>query len=177
MPFYKGHKYNVGRECSPETREKLRITSSKPKVQKICLTCQIEFSVWPSVVEAGKGKYCSKACGFKGQLGKPTWNKGLLGFRAGKKRPGVIPKGEKNGCWKGESVGYSGLHQWIRKILGSADHCDECGLNQLPEGKRRYFDWANISHEYKRSLEDWKQLCKKCHKAFDGYGNRKVKQS
>ncbi len=28
---------------------------------------------------------------------------------------------------------------------------------------KRYFNWANISQEYKRDIKDWKQLCKKCH--------------
>lgn len=37
----------------------------------------------------------------------------------------------------------------------------------IPEGKKRYFQWANISGEYLRIVSDWKQLCVKCHKKFD----------
>jgi hypothetical protein len=42
-----------------------------------------------------------------------------------------------------------------------------CGLDKIPDGKKRYFDWANISGEYLRDFSDWQQLCKLCHKAFD----------
>lgn len=83
--------------------------------------------------------------------------------------------GEKAPSWRGDSVGYGGLHIWVRKELGLANQCEDCGLSKIPEGKQRYFGWANISHEYKRELSDWKQLCVKCHMAYDAQ-HRKVKQ-
>lgn len=74
---------------------------------------------------------------------------------------------EKSATWKGDKVGYDALHSWVNKNLGKANHCEECGLDKIPKGMKRYFDWANISKEYKRILTDWKQLCKKCHAIFD----------
>ncbi len=73
-----------------------------------------------------------------------------------------LQTGESNGSWKGDNIGYSGLHGWIRKILGKANNCEEC----LTTKARRY-EWANINGEYKREPSDWKQLCRKCHIAFD----------
>lgn len=75
--------------------------------------------------------------------------------------------GENNPSWKGDKVGYYGLHCWVRKQLGKANHCEECGLDKIPDGMKRYFQWANKSHKYKRDLKDWKQMCIKCHKQYD----------
>lgn len=79
----------------------------------------------------------------------------------------IISTGEKNHAWKGDKVGYSALHNWIRKYLGKANHCEECGLAEIPSGKKRYFQWANLSRRYRRDLKDWKQLCIKCHVQYD----------
>ena len=84
-----------------------------------------------------------------------------------KKKISDAEKGQKHYNWKGDEVGYYGLHIWISKQFGKANHCEECGLDKIPEGKKRYFHWANISGEYKRDLTDWKQMCIKCHCKFD----------
>lgn len=78
-----------------------------------------------------------------------------------------MPLEERAYQWKGEKVGYSALHKWVKMKLGKAHYCEDCGLDKIPLGKKRFFQWANISHQYKRAVEDWKQLCCKCHKAFD----------
>ncbi len=75
--------------------------------------------------------------------------------------------GPGTGNWKGDDVKYRGLHHWVENILGKANHCEECGLNKIPKGKKRYFQWANISHQYRRDIADWKQMCVRCHKKFD----------
>ena len=91
MPFTKGHKINVGKICSKETREKIGNSNSKKRVEKICI-CGKNFSVWPSVKNQ---IYCSHSCA---KIGKPTWNKGLKGYRAGKNHHwfGRDVTGEKN---------------------------------------------------------------------------------
>jgi hypothetical protein len=61
-------------------------------------------------------------------------------------------------------VDYHALHKWVNFHLGQPLHCDLCGFESL---NRRQFDWSNIDHMYKRNLEDWIRLCKKCHRAFD----------
>lgn len=98
------------------------------------------------------------------KIGKIPWNKGLKGFRAGEKRPNILPKGSSNGCWKGDGVGYRGLHKWVELMLGKPTHCANCKKSSL---KPRQYQWANVSHAYKRELSDWVRLCVKCHKAYD----------
>ena len=69
--------------------------------------------------------------------------------------------GEKNNKWKGNQVGYNGLHSWVKRILGKAERCVDCS-------SINWVQWANISGNYKRDLTDWKQLCSVCHRRFDG---------
>lgn len=71
--------------------------------------------------------------------------------------------GEKAPNWKGDKVGYSGLHDWIRKQLGTPNRCEKCGTT-----KARRYEWANISGKYKRDLSDWCRLCVSCHRK-EGY--------
>jgi len=170
MPFVKGHKVNVGKSVSKETRLKISIGNLKPKIEVSCEYCKKIFSVIPSIVKHGKGKFCSKKCSDKSRIGVSTWNKGLKGFRAGEKRPGIVPCGEKNTAWKGDDVLYRAMHSWVERKLGCPNLCADCGRSKPPMGrgiKRSYFQWANISREYKRDVTDWKRLCYKCHKTFD----------
>ena len=71
------------------------------------------------------------------------------------KRPDMI--GEKHHMWKGDKVSYRSLHKWVERSLGKAYMCE----NDKSHISTRYH-WANISHEYKRDLSDWKQLCPSC---------------
>ena len=72
------------------------------------------------------------------------------------------PRGAKHSLWKGDEVSYSGLHYWIQRKLGQPSLCEECGTTTA-----KRFEWANISGEYKRILDDWVRLCKKCHNLYD----------
>ena len=58
---------------------------------------------------------------------------------------------------------YEATHQWVWRNFGKANHCEHC----TGEGAKAYH-WANISGEYRRIREDWKQLCVRCHLRFDG---------
>ena len=71
---------------------------------------------------------------------------------------------EKNCNWKGNDVGYRALHRWIEQKLGKPNFCEDCRNGKL---KPRQYQWANISHKYKRDLNDYKRLCAKCHAKFD----------
>lgn len=76
-------------------------------------------------------------------------------------------KNNKNYNWKGNRVSYNGNHQWIYRHLGKAKHCENCKLDKIPKGKKRWFQWANKSHRYLRYLTDWIQLCIPCHINYD----------
>ena len=80
-----------------------------------------------------------------------------VSYRKGKKFPNL-----KGPNWKGEKASYRAHHIWVQTRLGKAD---SCVLDQNHLAAR--YHWANISHEYKRDLNDWINLCPKCHSAFD----------
>jgi len=71
--------------------------------------------------------------------------------------------GENNWRWKGDQVGYDALHRWVAKQLGKPNICYNCGLKDT----NRQYDWANISGNYIRDLNDWIRLCKSCHVLLD----------
>ena len=98
--------------------------------------------------------------------GMISWSKGLKieghpHAEETKKKISESKKFDKNYNWKGDSVGYSALHRWVYKKMGKAVLCTECGSTSNVE-------WANISQQYKRDVEDWEQLCRKCHMTKDG---------
>jgi hypothetical protein len=70
-------------------------------------------------------------------------------------------RGPENPGWKGDGVGYMGLHNWLHRHKKRTGVCDECGA----EGKT---DFANISGEYRRDLSDFRELCRPCHRTLDG---------
>ncbi len=100
--------------------------------------------------------------------GYNPWNKGLnVGFSGmtGKKHKQESKdkiSGEKNFNWKGDKAGHHSFHTWVRTRLGTPKKCEHCGTTDA-----KFFDWANKSGEYKRDLNDWIRLCRKCHRQYD----------
>ena len=80
----------------------------------------------------------------------------------GNKRGKGHPSGVLNPNWKGDKVGYWGLHAWVYRLLGKPMFCSLCKTT-----KARKYEWANISQLYKRDILDWIRLCSKCHINFD----------
>jgi hypothetical protein len=76
--------------------------------------------------------------------------------------------GKNHHLWKGDSVGYSVLHRWVQKCLGIASICSTC-FTSLKEAR---IEWANLSGEYKRELDDWLPMCRSCHMTFDDVSRR-----
>jgi len=70
-------------------------------------------------------------------------------------------KNENNVNWKGNAVGYYGLHNWIRRNKPRPEFCEICGEKEPKQV-------ANISGEYKRDINDYQWLCVKCHVVKDG---------
>ncbi len=121
-----------------------------------CEYCSREFKTDISRVAKGYGKYCSSNCFGKSNRPKGTeaWNKG-------------IKTGNTPANYKGENASYSAAHHWVKYHFGKATYCSECGLDKIPEGKVRYFEWANLSGKYLREKSDWVQMCVKCHRTKD----------
>lgn len=64
--------------------------------------------------------------------------------------------------WKGDEVGYSGLHMYIRKKFGKPSHCEMCGTKE-----DRQYHWARKTNTNSRDKIDWMRLCVPCHKKYD----------
>jgi len=105
-----------------------------------------------------------------GKFGLTSKCKDCIQYNARLRRRGLyiskgrkgINRAEKNGMWRGDGVKYSGLHLWIKSHLKKPDCCQGCGE------KTSKLDLANISQEYKRELNDWEWLCRRCHMNKDG---------
>jgi hypothetical protein len=115
------------------------------KNKKKCLNCE-------SLVLKRSTRCCSCNSRFI-HTGKTLTN-------AQKKKISKGVTGENNGMWKGNSVGYGGLHKWVRNNKLKPDYCEDCK-------KCRPYDVANISQEYKRDINDFEWLCRKCHMIKD----------
>ena len=135
----------------------------KKGIYKKCLECSKDFYVaqW----ELKSRKYCSRKCFHK------VWGRKMIAYSHKRKgiykiNSGSFKKGqtsnEKNINWKGDNVGYFGLHKWIELELGKSKdkECVYCGNN-------KNLQWANVSWEYKRQLDDWIPLCYWCHRKYD----------
>lgn len=110
-------------------------------------------SIWKKPSQIKKERlFCSRSCGYKGRNVHP--------------KRGVI-----HPAWKGDKASYFVIHKWIRNNYGKAKICEYCKST-------KNVHWANISHKYKRTIEDFMQLCKKCHVKYDmknGWGDASKK--
>lgn len=95
-------------------------------------------------------------------VGNIPWNKGIKSWVKpwfGKKRPDM--QNDKHHNWKGEKVGYRAIHIWVSNRLGKAQICSKCGEYE------KKVHWANVDHKYRRDIDDYVNLCTKCHYRFD----------
>lgn len=81
-----------------------------------------------------------------------------------------IKKGIDNPRYKKGKVCYSTIHTWLIRTYGKATKCEDCGITSAKK-----YEWANISKEYKRDIEDYKQLCVTCHDIYDDIYNKRPK--
>lgn len=56
-------------------------------------------------------------------------------------------------------------HRRMKRLIQKRLECEFCGK----VGKRLHL--ANRNHKYSRNPYDWKYLCSKCHKIYDGEYN------
>lgn len=179
IPWHKGKDSRIDRECfickkimlvQPKDKRKYCSRkcfgiSHKNSVVVLCIRCKSPRTIAASLLRKQRGKYCSVGCARKDH--PPTWMHQNYEGRGKKIGDSLRGKyiGEKNCNWKGDGVGYRGLHKWVEKHLGKANHCE---VDKLHKSTR--YHWANKSREYKRDLTDWIQLYPKCHAGFDRKG-------
>jgi len=124
----------------------------------ICNLCENPFYAAKWEIKHGR-KFCGRKCYEK------NWAIRIPGWNKGKKRWWNSPteftservRGDKNGMWKGDNVGYAGLHKWVYLKLGKPIKCEKCS-------NKKNLQWANKSWTYKRNILDWLSLCYKCHR-------------
>lgn len=86
-----------------------------------------------------------------------VWKHGRLGKKA-----------ELDPCWLGENASYNAKHRWIQINWEKTGVCERCGKTTKPFGKRHFgTEWSNNSGEYRRTREDWEELCIPCHRRKD----------
>lgn len=130
------------------------------KVSRRCPCGQV-FQTVPSRVRDGKGRFCSRACMYRFRRRSSTeFKRGHPGTGPNRGQFTSDQAGPSHPLWKGDRAGYRALHQWVARHRTKTGRCSECGA----EGRT---EWANRSHEYRRDLDDWVELCKPCHTAYD----------
>jgi len=55
---------------------------------------------------------------------------------------------------------YRLIHLWINRTKPRSGICEDCKL-------KTNTGYSNISGEYKKEVEDWQELCDKCHYKYD----------
>jgi hypothetical protein len=173
-----GNKF-CGRKCGYDYRKLhgLNKGANNPlwkggKLTAQCIICKKDFQHWRHIKNA---KTCSKEC-FKKYQQSPEFrsliskiNTGHVMSEEQKQKISDFHKGrylgEKSPTWKGDDIGYRGIHDWVIKVKGTPTICEHCGIDSVKEKKR--LCWANKSHLYLRNSEDWMRLCYKCHRKYD----------
>jgi hypothetical protein len=76
------------------------------------------------------------------------------------------PIGEQHTNWKGKNASYASIHHWVRRHKGRPNKCELCGTMD-----KKHYDWMNVDHQYKRDLNDYVRVCRRCHRLYD-YKNK-----
>ena len=139
-------------------------------IEVACLTCKKRLIRSPSKVEPRN--FCSSEC-YAFTRNKELEEKGSKtrythGHRKNPKSHyralARLLENDGHKLWKGDSVSYRGLHQWVRRKKGKPSGCVRCGRRSH---KPKVIQWANIDGKYHRMLEDFVSLCASCHKNHD----------
>lgn len=79
---------------------------------------------------------------------------------------------ENNPNYRGDKVGYIGIHIWLRKKFGYPIACDDCGLL----GEKVNNKWTVVyalkkGKKYERNRDSFITLCNKHHRNYDKTDN------
>lgn len=145
MSYYKTMTM-IGKKHSEETKKRMS-EAAKLRIKK-----------YPHTIPDNTGNK-----NFLGKTHSEEVRKRLSEAKMGSKNPMFGRTQEKSPNWKGDDVGYFGVHSWLYRMYGKATKCEIC---KCTDSSR--YEWSNITGEYRRDIEDWQQLCKKCHNDYDG---------
>lgn len=156
-------------------------------MDKICIICFKRFSKLSNESRKywGRKKFCSRTCCFKFKIGKQLslpWSgktrekETIAKISKTKLSSEKTPRGNSHFAWKGDRVGLTALHMWVRRHYGKPYKCEQEGCKYPREKnnwakelmlKAKQYHWANISGKYKRDRRDWMMLCVSCHHKMD----------
>ncbi len=106
----------------------------------------------------------------KAQLGKKHTKEHKQNISKGLSNSKKVLRGDKHGFWKGDEVGYTAIHDWIKKLKGFAKD----GICSMKDRTcKGILGWSNKSRQYKRDVKDWEILCKSHHTRYDRDSKRK----
>lgn len=166
----KGSCIDCGKEVDYRQKRCRKCYDKSRETWIICKQCLTKFRTWASMNRI----YCSKKCEGLARIGEnnsfygkehTTETKKLIsqanrGRKVNPETHHYFKKGEtagiNNNSWKGDKVGYIALHNWVRRHKPKLQFCEECKLKPP-------YDLANVSGEYKRDINDYRWLCRKCH--------------
>lgn len=86
--------------------------------------------------------------------------KGHIGKELSKEHKTRIRQGQLEKLKIKPNAKYNAIHEWIRKRKQKPELCEKCKINKP-------YDLANLSGNYKRDVQDYLWLCRKCHYHLD----------
>jgi hypothetical protein len=157
LRFILGHNSGRGRRLSEETRQRISAALKgrpkspewKRKISTALQGHQVSAETARKIADSKRGRPLSPEH-------RQRISDALRGQFVGPAHPG----------WKGEKVSYSGLHAWVATHKTKTGVCEDCGQYVGTNGPRGT-QWANISGDYRRDLDDFRELCVLCHRRFD----------
>lgn len=160
---------NLGKKHSEETRRKLKLVNlgrvhseeTKKKMSLSHLGKKHKFKKRGPLSEETRRKISVANTGYKHSpealLKMSLSNKGRIPWNKGTKTD------RRAINYLGESASKGAKHKWFYQKYGIPDKCEKCGV----ERKDKLIEWSNIDHKYRRNLEDWRKLCRSCHRKYD----------
>jgi len=168
LPQFSGEKHPMwGETHTEEAKEKISL-ANKGRTHPHRRTLYKWFEENKDLV-----KLCNCGCEQRIEIRKHHKYRGIPNYISGhntqgikrsidtKKKQSLSKLGELNPMWKGNLVGFDGLHGWITRHKPKPNFCVDC--KKVPP-----YDLANISQQYKRDVNDFEWLCRRCHMKKDG---------
>lgn len=139
----------MGHKVSEKTRAKMRAALKGRKR--------------PTMSEEWKAKLSAAN---KGRILTEEWKAKIGAASKGRKwseEAKIKLSGENNTGWKGDNVGRSAIHNWVRKHWPTSipTACQNCNRTVTS------LDLVCMTKLYTRNFSDWKFLCRKCHGILD----------
>lgn len=94
----------------------------------------------------------------KGTKLTDAWKEKIRSAHIGKIK--VWVRGANHPTWKGETASVSSIHQWVKRNKPKPSHCENCK-------EQKMLELSSINHAYTRDVDEYRYLCRKCHRKWD----------